>query len=128
MANIDVTEIFDDPDFMDEIEVRRPSTAVNADGVMQTTATRFAGVLASVQPASGKALMFLPEAQRTQGALQIWTKFQLIAATPAGSGDYVLWQGQTYLIEVILPWSNYGAGFCSAVMMRKEVSPNEPNF
>lgn len=127
MANADVSELMLDPDFVDPIEVLRNGVSVGTDGLERITSpTSFNEVVGSVQPAAGKDLAQLPEAERVEGTLSIWTSFRLTERTETTQADIVLWQGQHHRVVKILSWSHYGTGYCQALMQQTELVAGGP--
>lgn len=117
MANIDVSELLTDPDFVEAVIVNRTDLTMQDTGVAAQTVTTFPGVLMSVQPASGQALMLLPEAQRTDGMYEVWTQFELRSSqdNPAHLSDKIIWKGRTLLVTKLDDFQNYGQGYSHAL-------------
>lgn len=99
---------------------RRTGSFVAGAWVAGSAAT--STVRANVQPASGDDLRRLPEGQRRDEVMRIYTKdavrMTTPPATPGGVGemaDLIAWGGRTYeIVEV----KNWGGAFYEALMAR----------
>lgn len=111
MANIDVSELMADPDFVDPVEVIRNGVSVSLDGLTEATAQDMGTILASMQPASHKELMLLPEGQRVSGMLSCWTNFPLQEAREASEADIIVWKKQRYRVVKLSDWQHFGNGY-----------------
>ncbi|KAF1069150.1 MAG: hypothetical protein GAK45_01171 [Pseudomonas citronellolis] len=115
MAQLDVTEILLDPDFMDTGLVCTRNTQVvgdNGRAVNTPTRTPFAGVVTSDK---GDILERLAGGERKKGSITIHTLFRLTA----GDGetiiaDTVTWQGRDYTVANVNDYSHFGRGFVAA--------------
>lgn len=119
MANIDVSELLVDPDFVDPVTILRTEITMTQDGTYTETIQTITGVLMSVQPASGQTLMIVPEDQRVDGMLEVWTQFALREsnpdADPVQKPDRIVWKGRTLLLTKLDSWQNYGNGYSHGV-------------
>jgi hypothetical protein len=121
MALIDLTELMIDPDFVDPIQILKRQASVNAYGENRVTET-VVNTLGSVQPASGKTLMRLPEALRVQSVSQFWVKGLIISdGTGGGYPDVIVFKGLRYQVQSILDYFNWPSdhGWCEGVCIRE---------
>lgn len=122
MALIDVSEVLDDPDFLDTITIVRVVAAVNAYGENELTESSFEAP-AVVQPASPDTLARLPDSVRSQDAITVWYKGLLKSSAGADSyPDKVVWGGYTFVVHATDPFNNYGAGYVEATCIRLEAA------
>lgn len=122
MALLDVSELMTDPDFVDQtISIVRTAITVGANGRATESITNHPGIRASVQPASGQQLRLLPDAAQQNGAIQIFTTFILQPTAPGYNADQVLWEGNTYTVENLSRYTNWGSGFVRAVCALKSL-------
>ena len=78
-------------------------------GRTQPPTTVVVSAKASVQPTSGRDLQRLPEGKGTQDLISVWTLAELLLGD-VGSGilpDLILYQGSTYEVEHVEPWTNH---------------------
>lgn len=78
-------------------------------GRTQPPVTSTVSAKASVQPTSGRDLQRLPEGKNTQDLVSIWTLEELKLGD-VGLGilpDLVLYNGSTYEVEHVEPWTNH---------------------
>jgi hypothetical protein len=123
MANIDMSELLLDPDFVDAIDIRHMAVAVGTDGIAVRTVTYTRDVLVCVQPASGDILRMAPEAARIDGALVAYSRTELRTVSDAGDGDSFIWRGMEYVVTSCQPWSTWGAGYYAATLAPRVMVP-----
>ncbi|MGA3827389.1 hypothetical protein [Pseudomonas chlororaphis] len=114
MAQLDVSEILLDPDFMDlGLICTRAMQTVGEDGRAITTDTdiTFAGVVTSDK---GDILERLAGAERKKGSITIHTIFKLTAGEGDTTADIVTWQGKRYTVSNINDYKHFGRGFVCA--------------
>ncbi len=116
MANIDVSELLLDPDFVDAFTVVRTAVVVGSNGIAAQTETQIPGVLGSVQPAGGTTLANLPEATRAEGVKEVWTQFALRGPVEGGEPDRILWQGKRLIVFKSDEYGHFGSGYYHAVL------------
>jgi hypothetical protein len=121
MAEIDVTELLADPEFIDTFAVIRSSETINAHGRAVQTPRTYRDLFGVVQPASGRQLAQVPEGARSSENIEIWTDFHLQEATDSTAADIVLWNHKHYMVMHVDDWSNWGAGFVHVVCTRTEL-------
>lgn len=114
MAQIDVTELLTDPDFVDECTLIHRTTTVNTFGENVLTETPVVTV-GSVQPASGKTLMRLPDALRSANVYSFWIKGEIVADGTSKYPDIISFKGKRYQVQTIFDWTNWGAGYSEGV-------------
>lgn len=114
MAQLDVSEILLDPDFMDTGLLCLRSVQVVGDNGRATTAdttTRFAGVVTSDK---GDILERLAGGERKKGSITIHTIFKLTAGEGDTTADIVTWQGKRYTVSNVNDYKHFGRGFVCA--------------
>lgn len=111
MAQVNVTELLSDPDFVDVIQLitRVPKVNSLGENLLEETVLTSIG---SVQPASGRAIMRLPEALRVANISSFWFKGTIIATAPGKYSSILTFKGQRYQVQTVLDWTNWGAGWC----------------
>lgn len=114
MADIDVDELFSDPDFADAIiRIVRAST-INSRGqnVLSESQTPTVG---SIQPASNKVIQRLPEQLRVADMKSFWIKGPITATAPGEYSDILVQNGIRYQVQYVSDWSNWGEGYSEGV-------------
>lgn len=110
MAQINVTELLSDPDFIDKIALVERVPAVNSRGentISEVSIPSF-GV---VQPASGKAIQRLPEALRVADMSSFWFKGEIIASEPGKYTSILVFKCRRYQVVNVFDWTNWGEGW-----------------
>lgn len=110
MAQIDVTELFTDPDFTDPMVVitRVPSVDYLGQNSIIESALQTVG---SIQPASGHALNRIPEALRSADMKNFWFKGEIIATAPGKYTSILVFKGRRYQVKNVFDWTNWGQGW-----------------
>lgn len=121
MALIDVSDLLVDPDFMGPISLVHRVPTMNSMGE-NTLATTTVNTIGCVQPASGSVLQRLPDALRVQNVNSFWIKGEIIADGTNEYPDQIIFQGNTYEVQHVFDWTNWGRGFCEGVCVRSAVS------
>lgn len=113
MALLDVSEVLNDPDFMDALVCERNAQTVGSNGraVDTTTTTTFYGVVTSN---TGSILERIAEGERIKDSITIHTQFQLIDGQTGFDADIVQWRGKRYTVTNVNDYSHFGAGFVCA--------------
>src|SRR4051794_6728959 len=121
MANISVSELLFDPDFVDQCIVIRNEEIVGDDGVATYTEHRIP-IVASIQPSSGDVLDINPDLIRTGGTYEIITTFPLVTATDVTKSDSVIWRETEFTVISVARFGNFGGQY-EGVMRIKTISP-----
>lgn len=110
MAQIDVSELLLDADFIDNLTLIHRTTSVNDQGI-NVLAETSADTVGSVQPAPTKDIQRLPDALRMSDVRKFWIKAEILSDGDAQYPDLILFQGKRFQIINVEPWLNYGAGW-----------------
>ncbi|CAB4149605.1 hypothetical protein UFOVP558_12 [uncultured Caudovirales phage] len=121
MAQIDVSDLLLDPDFIDNLTlIHRTSTVSNAGkNVLVETSVATVG---SIQPASNKQIMRLPEGLQSSDVRAFYIKAPILSDGSSQYPDIILFQGARFAIKTVEPWLNFGAGWNMGVCVREDVS------
>lgn len=114
MPQLDVTELMTDPDFVDEmIQVSRLS---RVDSLGQNVLTECRNeTVGSVQPADGKLIERLPEAERVHNLMSFWLQGTIVASAPGKYTDILIFQGKRFQVKTVFDWSAWGDGWCEGL-------------
>lgn len=109
MPSIDVTELFEDPDFASAITVISYRQIIDQHGraINVPTKTQIVGV---IQPARPSAIRMLPDATNLAGAVEVWCRFPLDDGRQTTAPSEVLWLGQRYIVASVQSWANEAGG------------------
>lgn len=121
MALIDTSDLLLDPDFLNALTLIHRKPRVDEFGQNILTETPFATV-GSVQPASGKTLMRLPEALRVADVSSFWIQGTIQADGTSQYPDIIVFRGNRYQVQTVQDWMNYGNGFCEGTCVREKVT------
>lgn len=111
---LDVTELMSDPDFVGEMtQVSRVSRA-NEHGENIITECKV-NTVGSVQPADGRMIERLPEAERIGNFMSFWMKGTIVASAPGKYTDILVFQGQRFQVKTVFDWSTWGSGWCEGL-------------
>ena len=122
MANIDVSDLLLDPDFVDTVSVIRRTTAINSYGENVVSEPTTIVTVASVQPASFKQIQRLPDALRIADVRSFYIKIPIILDSTTTYPDVIVYRGKRFQVQTSAHWLNFGAGWCEAVCVAEKPS------
>ncbi len=122
MAQIDVTELFTDPDFVDAMSLitRHPMVNTKGENFMNEVVLDSVG---SVQPASGKTISRLPEALRVADVSSFWFKGEIVTSALNKYPSIIVFKGKRYQVLQVDDWTNWGQGWCEGVCVAEKPAP-----
>lgn len=121
MAQIDITELLTDPDFVDPIVIISRFSLVNDFGENVLTESPFKSV-GSVQPADSKTIERLPEALQSADVRSFWVKGEISSGGKNKYPDIIFFRGQRFQVQSAAPWLNWGAGWSHGVCVGEKPS------
>lgn len=86
----------------------------------QPSQTLTFSIVASIQPASGKELLRLPEGRRTEETRVVYSKTELQPGGQAQpfSADLLTIGGESWEVQNVMPWFD-GTGYWKAIIQRE---------
>lgn len=121
MAEVDVTELLYDPDFIDPICIVHRTPTVNEFGENVLTEC-IVSTIGSVQPASGKTINRLPDALRLSDVSSFWVKGNIIADGTSKYPDLLVFRGRRYQVQNVQDFSNWGSGWAEGTCVAEKPS------
>ena len=117
MANIDVSALLSDPDFIDQFTLIKRTVSINpASGAAVLTEDGGVLVYGSVQSGSTDDLQFLPAGVRLSDLITVYYSGELSVERVNGYSDLIVWNGRRYTVQDIDgDWLNWGAGYIKAI-------------
>jgi cytoplasmic iron level regulating protein YaaA (DUF328/UPF0246 family) len=121
MAEIDVSELLTDPDFVDVMTLvtRFPLTTTLGENIMTEQTFESVG---SVQPADYRTLQRIPEALRNENISSFWFKGKIISTEDGKYSSIIVFKGQRYQVLKVADWSNWGQGYCEGICVAEKPS------
>ena len=119
MAQVDVTELLADPDFIDPIVIIRRTTHVNDFGENKLKEESFP-TFGSVQPIDGKTLQRLPDNLRVANQKHFFVKGPIVSDGTCKYPDVLVRNGVRYAVQAIFDWSNWGAGWSEGTAVQEK--------
>lgn len=110
MAQLDVSELLLDPEFINTLTLIHRTSTVNSFGE-NVLVENSVVTIGSVQPANGKQIQRLPEALRLGDVRSFYIKMEILTDGASQYPDIILFQGKRFQVQVAPPWLNYGAGW-----------------
>lgn len=110
MANVNVSELLSDPDFVDPIQVITRFPRINSYGE-QSISESVLNTIGSVQPASYRTIQKLPDGMRVANISSFFFKGEIIASEPGKYATVLVFKGQRYQVQTVADWTNFGNGF-----------------
>ncbi|MGG6461401.1 hypothetical protein [Solilutibacter silvestris] len=108
-----MTEVLEDPDFLDSLICKRKAQTIGSDGraVNTDSVTPFQGVVTSDRQ---REMIRMEAGEHNTGSIIVISKFILSSGKPGYDADVVTWNGADYTVVQIDDYSRYGAGFTQA--------------
>lgn len=118
MAELDVSDAFG-PDIVDGFTVRRRREVVNAYGESTVPAPQEFAASGVVCRSDPNDVERLAEYDVLRSYISIVTKTRLYGPVKSDGNEYkpdeIVWQGNTYVVEKVDPYTNFGTGFVQAI-------------
>lgn len=124
MANVDVTALLSDPDFVDTFTIIRRTASVNAYGetvIVETSSP----ITACVQGIDPEKLAKIATDARLSGGVEVWYNGRINVDPTGGYSDIIIWNGERYeAVSIDENFINYGTngGWTHATFVLKPVS------
>ncbi len=118
------------PGFFVDVTLRRPDGAgsYGTNGEWTESATTDSTIRASIQPPTGKELLYLEEGQRTRDIKKIYALSELRTATEGAvqtDADIIVFNGEEFEVVQVLPWDDPGPALqlqhYKALLKRKDI-------
>ncbi len=111
MALLDVTEILNDPDFVDTFTVQRRSEVIGVNGRSQQTVQTFSNVVGVVTAIGPSDLDRQDGYQTMRRSISIVTKFRIQGEATGIQPDIIVWRGDNFVVKSLEPYPQFGVGF-----------------
>lgn len=121
MADIDVSEILNDPDFADAVSVIRRSQTVDEHGRAVNSSKVIEGVMMNISPTGRNDVERLDDSQKNLRSIKVVTQFRLQGPTIGMNADLVSWQGSMYIVAVLDPYTHFGGGFVEGILVSTNI-------
>lgn len=110
MAQLDVSELMVDPDFVDKMSLITRVPIVNSKGENSFEETALLSV-GSIQPASAKIVSKLPEKFQVANLSSFWFRGVIVATAPGEYSSILVFKNSRYQVQSVADWSNFGQGY-----------------
>jgi len=129
MAELDVSELMTDPDFITKkpFTVIRKQQVVDQHGRAQPGQTNMQQVIGAIYPISARTMNLMQDQINVNGAIEIYTKYRLEGPSNTTYGDTIEYAGNTYLVANVQWYGDFGAGFVHAVCQLRDLLAASPN-
>lgn len=114
MPMLDVSWVVLDPMLADVFTVIRRTETVDSTGRPVIGSTSFPDQLGVITQEAPNALQRADDAETVPRVITVSSKFNLRGASLGYQPDLVIWNGTTYLVKQVLPYSRFGSGFYEA--------------
>lgn len=118
MPLIDVNDVILDADVAGEAFVVIRREEIIEQGLAKTIPTE-AQAYGNIQPAGDNELMREADFDTQTQSIDVYTPYRLRGAGQDAAGvpykpDLILWQGDTYIVQTVEEWTQYGRGYIKA--------------
>jgi hypothetical protein len=127
VPDLDLTFLLEDPDFATVFDVQTQVQIVTGGGLGVDTPTKTYNIVGVVTALGAKNLDRVPEGQRQEGAIQVYTMQPLSTGGAGRDADLVYWPagGTTaYTVVNVNDWSQFGSGWYEAICVLAPLSPS----
>lgn len=111
MADLDVSDVLDDPDFANQLTVIRKTQAVSNSGVAFNPATTNISIYGVVTVGSMLPLQRAADYELAKKIITVHTRTTLFGVQAGYEPDIVVWNGNNYVVKRPNNWSHFGQGF-----------------
>lgn len=110
---LDVTDVLADPDLCAAFIVIRGTKGRDSNNRGTVTPSAPIQAFGSIQPASSRDLIRMPDAESLKGSYVIYTTFALTAGDGTYAADIVQCDGRQFTVVTLDNWA-FGAGYTKA--------------
>ena len=121
---MEITYIFSDPEMGSvSFAVERITYTRSREGTASRSVTEMAR--GCIHPGTAEALRLLPEEERHETCIEIYTDYPLSTGIPEDAGasftapDRIHWNGQTWRVIKVRDWSAFGYVHAYAVLLHE---------
>jgi len=111
MADLDVSDVLDDPDFSDPIIITRKTQEVANSGFEFNPATTKLNIYGVVTVGSMLPMQRAADSELAKKVITVHTRTTLYAVQAGFEPDIVTWNGNNYVVKKPNNWSHFGQGF-----------------
>lgn len=122
MADLDVSDVLDDPDFNVTVDVVRTAVATMSSGLAEAQPAPVS-IVAVVIPDAGMDLIQTGEGDAIQADITVYTRFDLTQGDALYGADIVYWQGDPYRVIRSQPYA-FGSGYTRAACKLTSINPS----
>ena len=115
MAQLDMSDVIEDIDLGDPFIVERMPERIDAHGRSAPQTATLLPAFGTVGAANPNDLERLSDLQRMTRNISIVTKLRLQGPSEGVQPDVVRWQGNRFVVHVVEPYTQDGAGFVQAI-------------
>lgn len=113
-------------DLEDEFEVIRRPVSIDSNGRGTVSPHSLGLQYGVVVPPSATSLDRLSDYGVISKAIQVITPFRLYFLTEGYQPDYIIYQGDQFIVASLSDYSQFGRGFVSATCILTQASTHEP--
>ena len=122
MAQIDVSDILTDPDFLDNAVLIRRAQVIGQNGVASYSETR-ANITCCVQPLPHSVLQKFSDYALLTDGIDVYYRGELMSESPGGYADVIEWNGGRYQVkQVSEDFMTYGNGWTKAICIAEAIN------
>jgi hypothetical protein len=136
MADIDVSDLLGDPDFIDTFTVLRRQETTNNSGESTLAITTYPTPpdlpqpYGAVFPTGDNKLVRQQDFTTQSSTITVITQFRLRGSSKSGGSEFqpdiVVWNGGNYVVSNVNEYTQYGAGFIEAECTSIDFTPPAP--
>lgn len=121
MANLDVSDLLLDPDFVDRMLISRRTYTINDYG-QNVLSEVLLPTVGSIQPANAKELTRVPDDLQQRDVRAFYVKAELITDGNGKYPDVLVFKAKRFQIISVEPWNNFGQGWNKGLCVAEKPS------
>ena len=113
MANLDVSDILDDPDFLTGVQLKQRVRTIGDDG-RSTVVETVTDIFAVVTQGSLAPLTRSSDFELARKNIVVHSRTRLRGPQAGYEPDIVVWKGLEFVVTKSYDWSDFGQGYTAA--------------
>ena len=121
MAEVDVSELMEDPDFADEFKLVFQWSDVSTKGENMCV-EEVRDIVGVRQPTGKNTIRRLPASLRKENVVSFWITGSFPTTEKCRYPTLVEYRESRYKVRLVIDWENYGFGWSEAVCVEEKIA------
>lgn len=125
MADLDLTDLLEDPDFASVFDVIRQDVVIGANGRGAPTERRYQGIVGVVTPGDTGQILRGEDAATTSRVITVSSRYRFRGSGDGFVADDIFFDGVRYTVKAVKLWNHLGQGFTRVAAVSTNASDPE---